>query len=276
MRYRNYLIRFTLQSGEVIEVKPPFNIAFSVFKATSQGYNQGAFQLYNLSDDVRSKLVKTRWETEKLIIVDFYCGFDSEIGHIFKGNITRSYIQRRGSDIVLIIDAMTLGQALSTKWLSLAIDGSKDLATQKIAKELEIEVNVISKQADLTRPKVIWGDPLTVLNGNLQYGDTWQVDNGVWSVYNFDEGVVYDVAVVINASTGLINSPDVNGQFGLEFETLMNPYIQMGGLIDMQSEYVKQVNGIGRVVSIEYRGEYEGAAWSQVVKAVRGREFGKS
>jgi hypothetical protein len=275
MRYRNYLIRFTLESGESIEVKPPFNIAFSVFKATSQGLNQGAFQLYNLSENVRTKLVKTLWQSDKKITIDFYCGFDIEIGQIYKGNITRSFIQRRGSDIVLVIDSISIGSVLETKWLSQSIDGSKNLAVKKIASELEVNIDVFTKQADLTRPKVLWGDPLYVLNGVLQYGDEWVIDNGSWSVFNMEKETISDVAVVINAETGLINTPDINGALGLEFETLMNPFIQLGGLIDMQSLYNKSVNGIGRVVSIEYRGEYEGAAWSQVVKAVRGREFGK-
>jgi hypothetical protein len=275
MRYRNYLIRFTLDDGDTIEVKPPFNIAFSVFKATSQGLNQGAFQLYNLSENVRTKLVKTLWQSDKKITIDFYCGFDSEIGQIYKGNITRSFIQRRGSDIVLVIDSISIGSVLETKWLSQSIDGSKNLAVKKIASELEVNIDVFTKQADLTRPKVLWGDPLYVLNGVLQYGDEWVIDNGSWSVFNMEKETISDVAVVINAETGLINTPDINGALGLEFETLMNPFIQLGGLIDMQSLYNKSVNGIGRVVSIEYRGEYEGAAWSQVVKAVRGREFGK-
>ena len=77
---------------------------------------------------------------------------------------------------------------------------------------------------------------------------------------------------LVSAATGLLNSPDL-AEKEVFFETQMNPLIKIGCLIQLESLYEKRLNGIYKVNTIHYTGDYAGSDWKQEVFCVACNDY---
>jgi hypothetical protein len=51
----------------------------------------------------------------------------------------------------------------------------------------------------------------------------------------------------------------------VKFETMMNPLLRIGGLMQLESLYDKRFNGVYKINTIHYKGDYSGNDWKQEI-----------
>ena len=116
---------------------------------------------------------------------------------------------------------------------------------------------------DTTRPTVLVGPPARLLDRLIGEGETWYVDDEKLYILKDDE-VVSNFIPVVNAATGLLNTP-TREALRVTFDTLLNPTLRIGGLCKLESVSAPQMDGIYKIDAIGYNGDYYGAAWAQSV-----------
>lgn len=91
----------------------------------------------------------------------------------------------------------------------------------------------------LPRGKVLFGLARGLIRAECQsIGATWSIQNGKINVIPLD-GYLPGEAVVLNSATGLIGRPEQTAD-GLRLRCLLNPKIQVGGLIQVDNESINQ------------------------------------
>ena len=67
---------------------------------------------------------------------------------------------------------------------------------------------------------------------------------------------------MVNSESGLKTVPE-RDFLRVNFETILNPDIVLGANFKLESEVVPQFNGIYQAIVIAYKGDTEGADWTQ-------------
>jgi hypothetical protein len=93
----------------------------------------------------------------------------------------------------------------------------------------------------------------------------WSVQDGVVQFVNLGQALA-GKAVVLSAATGLIGSPNVDGDGVLKAECLMIPGLACGRLVIVDS---KMVQGQFRVEKIVTEGDSHGKTWGHTIEAKR-------
>ena len=57
------------------------------------------------------------------------------------------------------------------------------------------------------------------------------------------------------------------------FKSLLNPTLRVGGLCEIQSKTAPHVNGLWKIVNIQYVGDSEGNDWFQTVECQRAKDY---
>ena len=83
---RDYILRITA-GGLNIEITPPIQIVFDITKSIRGGINKMNIQITNLVETKRLSLVKDTEESEKIIPVALFVGYQDRVEMIFKGTV---------------------------------------------------------------------------------------------------------------------------------------------------------------------------------------------
>ena len=59
----------------------------------------------------------------------------------------------------------------------------------------------------------------------------------------------------------------------VKFETMMNPLLRIGGLMQLESLYDKRFNGIYKINTIHYTGDYSGSDWKQEILCIACNDY---
>ena len=133
------------------------------------------------------------------------------------------------------------------------------------------EKGKITTQSTLLRPRVLVGNSLKLIEENLGANETYYIDGGVLNILK-DKEVVNSYAPLVNASTGLLDTPK-KSMNEVAFKTLLNPQLRIGGLLALESELDKRLNGTYKIVTIKYTGSYEGSTWEQELTCFSNNDF---
>lgn len=245
-------------------IKPPIRVAFSCDKTGgSGGRNRLTIKIYNLKESNRLALAKDK-ETQKYIPVSFSVGYDGALQLLFKGDVLSGKNYREGPEFITEIDALDGGYDLKNSFTSKTI--KTDAVNGLLDDFSNISKGKITKRQPLTRPRVLVGSTVKLLNEVMADGETWFIDNEELYVLKQNE-VVSSFVPVVDASTGLLNTP-VREQSKVSFSTLLNPTLRIAGLCYLKSKTAPHVNGIYKIENIGYSGDNYGSDWSQTVVGV--------
>nr|WP_239495443.1 hypothetical protein [Haemophilus influenzae] len=81
--------------------------------------------------------------------------------------------------------------------------------------------------------------------------------------------VLNDDAVLISQDTGMINAPEQTDE-GLELTCLLNPALQIGGLVKVES-IIEYFNGEYKIVKLAHSGDGIGGDWHSKITVVGGK-----
>lgn len=274
---RNFEFVFGFGSDAII-IRPPFRIQFSgeSFGGSSsstvpRGLNKVQIILYGLAEKTRNALAKDA-NQGKYIPIQLKIGYGDKLELLFKGSIFRGINERRGSEIVSIIEALDGGFDASNSFTSKTVKG-KDKAIAEILKDMpNTTVGKISTQTQLSRPKVLVGNSVDLLR-ELSDGQELFIDKEQLYILKQEEAVSLFVPLV-SAETGLISTPQRENSI-LTFETMLNPALRIGGLCKVESSVNKYLNGVYKINSLSYIGDNYGNDWKQTVNGFISDKFRK-
>ena len=262
---RDYELIIKTNTGEAIIVRPPIRIQFDSVKSVDAGLNSCRVRIYNLSKDKRKKLVKDDTDTKTKLEFLLKAGYN-KIETLFKGFILESFSEKSGADIVTTIVAMDGLVDAQGSYTSTTV--KKGDAINVILKDMPNTTRArISERPVVNRAKVLVGNSLKLVENNLKDDETYYIDEGKLYIIKQNE-VVSDIVPLVNASTGLLNTP-TKKKYEVTFNTLLNPSIRIGCQVKIESIYAENLNGTYKVLTITYRGDSNGTDWSQEVICVR-------
>ena len=262
---RDYELIIKTNTGEAIVIRNPIRIQFDAVKSVDAGLNSCRVRIYNLSKDKRKKLVKDDTDTKTKLEFLLKAGYN-KIETLFKGFILESFSEKSGADIVTTIVAMDGLVDAQGSYTSTTV--KKGDAINVILKDMPNTTRArISERPVVNRAKVLVGNSLKLVENNLKDDETYYIDEGKLYIIKQNE-VVSDIIPLVNASTGLLNTP-TKKKYEVTFNTLLNPTIRIGCQVKLESIYAENLNGTYKVLTITYRGDSMGTDWSQEVICIR-------
>lgn len=262
---REYELIIKTNTGEAIVIRNPIRIQFDAVKSVDSGLNSCRVRIYNLSKDKRKKLVKDDTDTNTKLEFLLKAGYN-KIETLFKGFILESFSEKSGADIVTTIVSMDGLVDAQGSYTSTTV--KKGDAINVILKDMPNTTRArISERPVVNRAKVLVGNSLKLVENNLKDDETYYIDEGKLYIIKQNE-VVSNIIPLVNASTGLLNTP-IKKKYEVTFNTLLNPTIRIGCQVKLESIYAENLNGTYKVLTITYRGDSNGTDWSQEVICVR-------
>ena len=262
---RDYELIIKTNTGEAIIVRPPIRIQFDSVKSVDGGLNSCRVRIYNLSKDKRKKLVKEDTDTTNKLEFLLKAGYN-KIETLFKGFILECFSEKSGADIVTT--AVSMDGLVDAQGSYTSTTVKKGDAINVILKDMPNTTRArISDRPVVNRAKVLVGNSLKLVENNLKDDETYYIDEGKLYIIKQNE-VVSDIIPLVNASTGLLNTP-TKKKYEVTFNTLLNPTIRIGCQVKLESIYAENLNGTYKVLTITYRGDSMGTDWSQEVICIR-------
>lgn len=261
------LIVQTSDSGAVV-VQPPFRIAFTVDKTTDKTLNKANIKIYNLSAVNRDFLVKDADDTKK-IGVELLIGYGSKVERIFKGSVHVGAVAREGNDLVATLECQDGGYDFRNSYTSQTVKGDPVNAILSDMPNTS-KGKVTTNRTISNRPTVLVGNSYKLLGSTLT-GQRFFIDDEALNIINDDE-VLSDVIPIVEAATGLLNTP-VREEKKVTIQTILNPALRIGNLYQLYSVYAKHLNGVYKIETISYDGDYEGSNWFQTVVGTLTKDY---
>jgi len=265
---RQYSLVITLLNGQTIEILPDIRVVFEAQKSINMGLNTCKIQIYNLKSVNRENLVKDKEDNEKMPFI-LSIGYDTQVKRIFEGNVLEAKTERKGMDFITTIESQDGGFDYKNSYTSKVVK-SNDI--DAILKDMEnTQKGKISKKLVYSRPKVLIGNSAKLIEDCLDEDETMFIDNNTLHIIKKDE-VISDYIPVVSSDSGLLNSPTRSNQ-QVNFETLMNPELSVGGLMELVSLYAVHLNGVYKIESIKYKGDNYGTDWSMEVVCMEAKDY---
>lgn len=284
---RNYSLEIITLNNQKITIQPELRITFDVTKSVKGSLNNGTIQIYNLSQTNRNLIIKdediteedknkekTKTEDGTRTLPTDYMQFELKAGYskietIFKGAISKASSKKQGAEFVTTIEAYDGLYDMQNSYTSKVVKGN--ISEQVIKDMPTVKKGKITEQNPLLRPRVLVGNSFKILEENLALNETYYVDDGVIHIIKEKE-VTNSYIPLVNSETGLLNTPE-KLQKEVKFETMMNPLLRIGGLMQLESLYDKRFNGIYKINTIHYTGDYSGSDWKQEVLCIACNDY---
>lgn len=258
---RDYEIKIDLLDA-VHYIKPPIRIAFDCTKSFGTAANKLNLQISNLAEPKRLALVKDA-EDRKHIPFEFRAGYKGSLELLFKGNVHIASTSRSGADLITTIETLDGGFDMLNSFTSRTVIG-KDLAIKQILKDMKnTDQGAVTKQIELVRPKVLVGNSASLIREQLGPGESFYIDEERLNIIK-DAEYIGGYMPVVSVETGLMTTPTRQSK-KVSFQTMLNPLIKIGGLVDLRTKFSPHLNGIYKVESIGYAGDSHGNDWNQTV-----------
>lgn len=257
---RDFRLTITTDEG-VFTYLPPFRIQFSALKSTDGGLNKMTCKLFGLSEQKRLSLVKDA-EQNKRITLEFFVGYQGRLERVFIGNVFRG-ANSLGDTFETILETYDGGFDFINSYTSKTVIGKQNAINAVIDDMPQTEAGSITIASEIVRPKVLVGSSSELLRQMANEGQDFWIDNNRVNILGKDE-VIDDYTPIVTSSTGLLGVPERELE-KVTFETLINPFVRIGGLCQLKSKIAPHLNGRYRIFSIGYDGDNEGNTWKQTV-----------
>ena len=253
--------------GETLSIEQ-LRVAFEIDKTINEKPNPAKIQIWNLNRNHINKILSQEYKKAALFV-----GYN-ELRQIYSGDITKVRIQREGLDFILTLEcsdghvAYTQSRAKTTLKAG-ATDKQIVEEIQKTMPKVQAGAIDIPNKRQLPRGRVLNGDSREVLNRVARNNNAdWSIQDGSL-VFLPKDKVLSDDAVLISQETGMINAPEQTDD-GLEITCLLNPALQIGGLIKLES-IIEYFNGEYKVVKLAHSGDGIGGDWHSKMTVVGGK-----
>lgn len=243
-------------------------VAFEIDKTINEKPNPAKIQIWNLNRNHINLLLSQGYNKVALSV-----GY-GELRQIYAGDITKTRIQREGLDFVMTLEcadghhAYTQSRATTTLKAG-ATDKQIVQEIQKTMPKVQTGALDVPNPRQLPRGRVLNGNSRDILTRIARNnGADWSIQDGALIFLPKDK-VLNDDAVLISQETGMINAPEQTDD-GLELTCLLNPALQIGGLVKVES-ILDYFNGEYKIVKLAHAGDGIGGDWHSKMTVVGGK-----
>lgn len=246
-------------------------ISFDITKSTDSTPNPATIKVWNM----------TRAHIEQALNGDFKnialsVGYN-ELCLIFKGDISKTKVERDGVDSILNFECADGFKAYTDSRIMLTLPrGADDKAILKhlgaTLKNVTEGATEVPNKRKLPRGKVLNGDSRKLLDNVAKNNNAdWSIQDGKL-VFIPKGAVLNDKAFLLSQETGMVGLPEKTDK-GLDVKCLLNPRLKIGGQIEVKSMF-KAFNGLYKIVKIQHSGTGGDGDWLSRLSVVKG-EFKK-
>lgn len=243
-------------------------VAFTIDKTINEKPNPATISVWNLNRNHLNRILSG--EMKKVALAVGY----GELRQIYSGDIVQAKVKRNDLDFVLELEcadgfkSYTMARTVTT----LNAGADDEMLLNEIRKSMpEIDTGTIeiTNQRKLPRGRVMNADSRELLNRLAKNSNAdWSVQDGQF-VFLPKDKVLNEQAVLLSQQTGLINAPQQTDE-GLELECLLNPALQIGGLVKVES-ILDFFNGEYKIVKLVHSGDGIGGDWLSKITVVGGK-----
>ena len=240
-----------MDGGDAIVIEDKLTINFNIQRSTMASLNSMQLSIYNLSDKIRSRIFQDRFRPGVYKRVVLQAGYDN-LSTVFIGNIFQAFSSREGTEIVTLIDARDGGFDTTGTVTSTAIEGAtKEDVVRALAADFEnISVGQVNIDGDFKRPVVLNGNNFALIRKYTD--DRVFIDLEELKVLDDNDVIEGDVPL-ITSSSGLLGTPRRDDAY-LSIDTIFEPRIIMGQVIEIQSDIAPQFDGQYKVIGVTHNG----------------------
>lgn len=248
------------------------DIAFSVKRTLKREPNTAKIDVYNMAPATRALI-----SGKPSLDVALEAGFVGRMGLLYLGQVRGAVNAIERPEIITTIETGDGEKALRKGHISVPVGPSMpiDQVLRLIARALGVKPGNLDAAAARLRAGGRTLYPVdTVLHGNAAQtlddfcraaGIEWSIQNGGLQLVDRGKAIA-SKPFVLQAESGLIGSPTIDGEGKLDVTCELNPELRPGLPILVNARFVK---GLFRIVEIEYAGDTAGDTWDCVIKGER-------
>jgi hypothetical protein len=243
------------------------DIAFEIEKDESTEPNPCHIDIFNLSPENRAILSKY----DRVPVV-LKAGFKEQIGVIFKGDMVRcNHVKEKASWKTTLAcgdGAMAIATKRTNK--SYAKGTSVKTVVEDLAKQMGMDPgHALSQLTEmntaLSRSYMISGNPMAEVTRLLSNENILtSVQNGVLQIRKRDQPLQKE-ALLLNAETGLIASPEISFKKKVIIKALLMPGLNPGRILQIDSAMFK---GLVTIEKVRFMGATFGNDWEAEMDCV--------
>ena len=272
-------------------------VAFDILKTDNDLANTAQITIYNLSEDSRKKIKQL--DTTCIL----RAGYVEDIGEqmLFTGNVQRITHQYQLPDILSVLQMADGSVALRDSRSSLSFASGTNAVTilKRFASDFNLQIRTLPVGYDANYPNGFSFAGSTRLGMNRvaeRLGLQWSIQNGE-IVFIPRKKSIQNTAILISSDTGLLGSPEALDDLGAELSkeyrrekreikaaakkkalvddgidmvkpgwtvrTLLNPRLEPGGLVQLDSRDVK---GVFVISDVHHKGDTHGQEWTPTIE----------
>lgn len=254
---RNYRLTVETVDGDFIVIENPSTIQFTITRSTQSTLNSMQLNVFNLSANTRDKIFQDRFNPKFYKKIVLEAGYEN-LSVVFQGNIFRANSRRVGTDILTFIDCRDGGFDTRSTLSNISLNGGsyKDIVKALAGSFEKIKLGDIGDITGEARRNVILsGNSFSLIK--KYSNDRAFIDLEELKVLKEDEVLEGEVQV-LESDTGLLGTP-VHDDAYLTIDTIFEPRIIMGQLIEIRSEVAPVYDGQYKVIGVTHQGIISGA-----------------
>lgn len=233
---------------------------FVVEKSEDSAANKATISIFNLSD----KSAKFVGQKERVMRLE--AGYDGTREILFNGDVSKSYLEKKGGDTITTMEAADGGFAISTTRveLSLGPGATNRQVFSKVSSALNIAIGSVYELPirQYLKGFAYSGSAKELLDRLVKNtGYLWSIQNCELQVTPEKTGTS-EVAAYLSNETGLIGVPTMADKGGgIKFESLLNPKVSPGRWVKIKSKIAK-IDGFFKVQRVVHEGDSEEGTYS--------------
>lgn len=254
------------QSSFALEITPPFTIEFDIKRSIGTDDNSMMIKIYGLSEKSRKQLVKDYYNTQDFLSGGQYrqviltAGYEKDINVVFAGTLIEGYSVREGVDEVTYLYCVSGAYGRYNNFINQSFAAGTpynqiiDYIINQLTKDKYIEKGAIQLiDGSAQTGYLALGDGFNILS---EFGPVF-IDLNKINFLQLDYVINKTIGAkdiqVISAETGLLGTPMRRNTF-IEVNSMFQPKIQLGQLIEIKSITAPYFNGQFKVMGIQHKG----------------------
>lgn len=278
---RTYEMIITPTDGEVRVIRN-LRLSFEITKSVLGFPNLAKLVLYNPNDDTLTSLQK------KFTQVVINAGYEGDVRLLFKGEIRNVFLGRQATETLATVYAgdgerdwqnATFNKTFSA---NVSIRAVVDELLKSFTNLTVGTVEGVPDIADKLLGQTLSGSSKDILNQYAkEYGFNWSIQDGEIIVTPIESALKTNEAVLVNAATGMINTPVIT-EIGANVTTLLNPRMlpnnafkieSLGSDIQIGALFFRNVprtraEGLYKIQEVVFRGDSREGDWTSMVKGL--------
>ncbi|MFD0965257.1 phage protein [Seminibacterium arietis] len=243
-------------------------VSFEINKTINEKPNPAKISIWNLN---RTHINQALSQSFKKLTL--FVGYH-ELRTIYLGDINKIKVRCDGLDFILDIECSDGFKAYAESMVSSTLkQGATD---EQIIKEIQKTMPKINESAvdipnkrQLPRGRVMNGDSRELLNRIAKNNNAdWSIQDGNL-VFLPKDKVINDDVILLSQETGMLGMPEQTDD-GLELYCLLNPALQIGNLVKVQS-ILEYFNGEYKVIKLSHHGDGLGGDWVSRLTVIGGK-----